>query len=460
MAVSPRLVAGAVLSGTISVLDLTIVVPILTQIGADLGGGTAIAWLIAAYLVASTVTIPIWGRIMDVRGELVSMYASLAIFTIGTVIAVFAPNLWVLIFARVIQGIGVGGIVPIGQAVLASRCTKEQRAKMQIYYQVAYGIAALFGPLIGAALANTSWRWAFILVLPFCVVTAALFIGLLHSKPVDAEIKPFDTKGSVLLTISLVAILIGVERLSSGSWWIPVIAFAIGVVLLPVLTRHLLSADDRVIPRGLLRNKTIVIASSIMLLVGFGQFAFLTYLPALAQGFNPDLNSGLSVVPLMLPYVLLGAASGFLALRFGSRGLAYAAGIGTIIASALVALSSTIPILFVGAFIMGIALAVTMIPMLLLCQHVAAAEVVGSATSLPVLTRNFGGALGAAVIAVCADAFTPAGGAVTDGLTLAFWVVVAIGVVVVITAFALPNRKLEQALINAREREKQVHSHL
>ncbi len=449
-AISPRLVAGAVLSGTLSILDLTIVVPILTQIGLDLGGGTAVSWLIAAYLVATTVTIPIWGRVMDLQGERTAMYGSLAIFTLGTVAAVFAPNLGLLIAARVLQGIGVGGIVPIGQAVLASRCTKEQRAKMQIYYQVAYGVAAIAGPLAGAALASSSWRWAFVIVLPFCVVTGLLFVGLLRKAPVARERKPFDIRGSVLLTITLVAVLVGIERLSVGGW-LPWVSFVIAIVVLPLLARHLAGAKDGLIPHSLLRNRTIILASLMMLLIGFAQFAFLTYLPALMTSFAPDLNSGLSVVPLMLPYVLLGAASGFLALKYGSRVLALAAGVGTAAASAVVATSSGVPLLLVGTLIMGIALALTMIPMLLLCQHVAPAQDVGSATSLPVLARNFGGALGAAVTAVFAVSLTPVGGTVAEGLSAAFWVVAVVGVVALIPAFFMPRASKERAMIEARE---------
>lgn len=448
--VSKRLIAGAVLSGTLSILDLTIVVPILTNIGSDLGGGTAVSWLIAAYLVASTVSIPIWGRVMDIRGERLAMYASLTIFTLGTLAAVFAPSLLLLIVARVVQGIGVGGIVPVGQAVLASRCTKEQRAKMQIYYQMAYGIAALAGPIVGASLAATSWRWAFVLILPFCLVTGLLLAGFLKSAPSGKQVRPFDTRGSVLTTVTLVAILLGVERLSVGGW-LPWVAFAVGAATLPVLVRHLLSTTDGLIPQSLLRNRTIAMASMIMLLIGFAQFAFLSYLPALALGYDGAMNSGISVVPLMLPYVLLGAASGFLALRFGSRVLAIFASVGTVVASATVALSGAIPGLFAGALIMGIALAMTMIPMLLICQHVAPAQDVGSATSLPVLTRNFGGALGAAVIAVTADALIPNGGTVAEGLAPAFWVIAAVGLLALIPAILLPRRAAEKKLIAERE---------
>lgn len=460
---SPRIIAAAVLAGTLSVLDLTIVVPILTAIGRDFGATTEVSWLVAAYMVASTVTIPLWGRAMDLRGERTAVMASLGIFTVGTVIAAAAPALWVLIVARVIQGIGAGGVVPLGQAVLAARCDKERRAKLQVWYQGAYGVAAAVGPVAGAALARISWRWAFLAILPFCLITAVLYVGQLSRMPGGGPARPFDRRGSVLITIWMVALLIGIERLTAGGW-LPWVAFTLTAALTPALVGHLRRAGDSLIPRSVFGNRVIVLASVVMLLVGFGQFAFLTYLPALSQAYDAGLNSGLAVVPMMLPYVLLGAASGVIALRVGTRRLGVLAGLGTMAAGAVVAQWRDIPGLYVGALAMGVAMAMTMIPMLLLCQHVAPRKDIGAATSLPVLLRNFGGALGAAVVATVAAGLAAPGqtasGQAVSGLAPAFWAVVAVGALAVVAALAMPRRAREAALIADREREVATHTHV
>ena len=453
----PRIIAAAVLAGTLSVLDLTIVVPILTAIGRDFGATTEVSWLVAAYMVASTVTIPLWGRAMDLRGERTAVLASLAIFTVGTVLAAAAPSLPVLIAARVVQGIGAGGVVPLGQAVLAARCDKERRARLQVWYQGAYGVAAAVGPVAGAALARISWRWAFLAILPFCFVTAVLYLGQLSGQPTGGRARPFDRRGSVLITAWMVALLVGIERLTAGGW-LPWVAFALTAALTPVLVAHLRRAADPLIPRSVFGNRVIVLASLVMLLVGFGQFAFLTYLPALSQVYDSGLNSGLAVVPMMLPYVLLGAASGVIALRVGTRRLGVLAGLGTMAAGVMVALWRDIPGLYLAAFVMGVAMAMTMIPMLLLCQHVAPAADIGAATSLPVLLRNFGGALGAAVVAtVAAGLGTP--GQATSGLAPAFWAVVVVGALAVVAALAMPRRAREAELIAERERAVADHAH-
>ena len=182
--VGTRVLVAVILTGTLSVLDSTLVVPLLTTIGDDLGGGSEVSWLVAGYLLTSTVTIPVWGRILDLRGERQVMWTSLIIFLVGTVAAVAAPSIEALIVARLIQGVGAGGIVPVGQAILASRCTSEERARLQVYYNVAYGAAAGLGPLIGGAIVNVSWRWAFALIIPIIFLAGALLIGPrnLHHK--------------------------------------------------------------------------------------------------------------------------------------------------------------------------------------------------------------------------------------------------------------------------------------
>ncbi|MEY4136571.1 MAG: hypothetical protein RL205_699, partial [Actinomycetota bacterium] len=114
-----RVLVGVILTGLLSVLDSTLVVPLLATIGDDFNAGSEVSWLIAGYLLTSTVSIPLWGRWMDLRGERNAMWAALLVFAIGTIIAMLAPSLLLLILGRVIQGAGAGGLVPVGQAIVA-----------------------------------------------------------------------------------------------------------------------------------------------------------------------------------------------------------------------------------------------------------------------------------------------------------------------------------------------------
>jgi MFS family permease len=433
--VGARVLIGVILTGTLSVLDSTLVVPLLTTIGAEFGGGSTVSWLVAGYLLTSTVTIPLWGRWLDLRGERDVMWAALAVFFVGTVVSMTAPSLETLILGRLIQGIGAGGLVPVGQAVLAGRCTSAERARMQIYYNVAYGVAAGLGPLIGGALVAVSWRWAFALIIPVIVLAGALLFGKLHEKPREAETRHFDGVGSALMISGLTLLLLGIER---GWWW----ALVAGVILTAALVWHALRRKQGLIPASLLKSKTIVAAVVVALLIGFVQFAMLTYLPLLSKETAPDINSGIVVIPLTVLWMTLGAFTGILSLRVGTKPLALLSVVLAAVAAGAVVVSNSYPSLLVASVCIGAAAGLVLIPVLLLCQHAAPHEDVGAATSFMVLMRNFGGAAGAAVTAVLlAD----------SGISLAFGALVAVALLALVPALLLPSPRDERQLLAARD---------
>lgn len=433
--VGPRVLIGVILTGTLSVLDSTLVVPLLTTIGADFGGGSEVSWLVAGYLLTSTVTIPLWGRWLDLRGERDVMWAALAVFLAGTVVSLSAPSLEILIVGRLIQGMGAGGLVPVGQAVLAGRCTSAERARMQVYYNVAYGIAAGLGPLIGGALIAVSWRWAFALIIPVILLAGALLLGKLHEKPRETETRHFDGVGSALMISGLTLLLLGIER---GWWW----ALILGAILTAVLVWHALRRKQGLIPATLLKSRIIVATVLVALLVGFVQFSMLTYLPLLSQQSAPEINSGLVVVPLTVLWMTLGAFTGILALRVGTRLLALASVVLAALSAGAILVSTAYPSLLVSSLFIGAAAGLILIPALLLCQHAAPHDDVGAATSFMVLMRNFGGAAGAAITAVLLVDF---------GVRVAFGTLAVVALLALLPALLLPSPGRERQLLAARD---------
>lgn len=418
------LLIGVILTGTLSVLDSTLVVPLLSTIGSDLGGGTAVSWLVAAYLIASTVTIPVWGRWLDLRGERAALWAALIVFILGTTLAIFSVSLPMLIAARVVQGIGAGGLVPVGQALLARRCTTDERARLQVYYNVAYGAAAGLGPLIGGALVAVSWRWAFVIIIPFAILSAALLAGRLESTPRSAVTTPFDRWGSVLMTIGLVALLIGIERSSAY-------AFLIGAVLVAVFVWHSRRGTEALIPWRVLGHRVALAASAVGMVIGLTQFAMLTYLPLLSQRLDPGLNAGIVVIPLTVLWMTLGSVTGILALKIGTRTVVV---IGVLLGTAstmVVAWTATLPSLLAASVLIGAAAGFVLIPALLAIQHVMAKADVGAATSMLVLTRNFGGAAGATLTGVLLAGV---------GVRETFLILTVITIAALVPALALPGR--------------------
>ena len=433
--VGARVLVGVILTGLLSVLDSTLVVPLLEVIGDDFAAGSEVSWLIAGYLLTSTASIPLWGRWMDLRGERNAMWVALFVFAAGTVVAMVATSLPMLILGRLIQGAGAGGLVPVGQAIVASRCTGAERARLQVYYNVAYGTAAGLGPLIGGALIGVSWRWAFALILPVILISGALLWGKLSSRPREVESRRFDSAGSILMTVGLTLLLLGIER----SWWGSLVA---GVLALVAFAWHAIRRRDGLIPVGVLTSTTIVAASTVALVIGFVQFAMLTFLPLLSQDAVPGLNSGIVVIPLTVLWMTLGAFTGMLALRIGTRPLALVAVILAIGASVAVAASTAYPSLLLASVLVGTSAGLILIPALLLSQHAAPHGDVGAATSFMVLMRNFGGAAGAAIVAVLLE-----GG----GATLAFGVVAVVAAAAILPALLLPSPDSERGILAANE---------
>lgn len=428
-----RVLVGVILTGLLSVLDSTLVVPLLATIGDDFAAGSEVSWLIAGYLLTSTVSIPLWGRWMDLRGERNAMWASLFVFAAGTVVAMLATSLPLLILGRLIQGAGAGGLVPVGQAIVAARCTGEERARLQVYYNVAYGTAAGLGPLIGGALIGLSWRWAFAVILPVIVICGVLLWGRLSSRPAESETRRFDALGSVLMTLGLTLLLLGIER----AWWGSLVAGALALV---AFVWHALRRRDGLIPAGVLRSTTIVAASTVALVIGFVQFAMLTFLPILSQDAAPGLNSGLVVVPLTLLWMTLGAFTGMLALRIGTRPLALLSVVLAIGASVAVVVSTSYPSLLLSSVMVGAAAGLILIPALLLSQHAAPRNDVGAATSFMVLMRNFGGAAGAAIVAVLLE---------DGGVSVAFGVLAVVAAAALLPALLLPSPAAERRMLTA-----------
>ena len=194
------------------------------------------------------------------------------------------------------------------------------------------------------------------------------------------------------------------------------------------------------IPASLLRSPTIVAASSVALIIGFVQFAMLTFLPLLAQDAAPGLNSGIVVVPLTLLWMLLGAFTGMLALRTGTKPLALLSAVLAIGASVTLVISTAYPSLLLSSVLVGAAAGLILIPALLLIQHTAPRDDVGAATSFMILMRNFGGAAGAAVVAVLLE---------DGGVTMAFGVLAIVAAAALLPALLLPSRSAEKRVIAA-----------
>ncbi len=410
--VPARVVAGVIFGGSLAVMDATVVVPALDTIADQFGAQGTVGWLVTAYLLASAVTIPLWGRALDVWGERAAYSAALAVFALGTLLAMISPNIAILVGARVLQGIGGGGLTPLGQAILAGRCSPQQRSRLQIWYTIYYAIFAAVGPFIGAAaLSLGSWRMSFAVLLVALILPVLLLRGQLSTERQDRH-RRFDLPGAALLTIALLGILVAVQLLGTGQVLPAALSATIGGVAATAFLRHARRAADPVLCPGLLGRRPIGVGVLIAVANGFALFGCITALPMVAAeaGAGPAFI-GMVVVPLTAGWTVLSAVSAKLTLRVGLRVLILVAGPLTAAAGAVLVLAGTSPDLAVvqlglltGATMAGVAAGLVAIPNLMAAQSAAPRADLGATTALVMFARNLGGMLGVAIPAALAGA--------------------------------------------------------
>ncbi len=428
-------------------LDATVVIPTLGQISDEFQAGSEVSLVVSVYLVVSAVMMPVWGRLLDVRGERTAYTAALAFFFVGTLVALTAPSLPVLILARILQGIGGGGLSPLGQAVLAGRCTPAQRARLQIWYTLFYAVFAGFGPMLGSvALASGSWRTSFAIVLVMITIPTILLWGQLRTAGVKGDRK-FDKRGALALCVGLLLIVVGIQVASPRPGWQTALALTVGVGVLMWFYRHASRLADPVLSITLIKTRLIGVCSMAALANGFTIFGFMTYLPliALSRG-SSTWFAGLVVLPLTAGWTVLSAASARISLRTGNRILLVAGGGLAILAGALVFTSNGASpqmsqVALLGASTAaGLSAGLIAVPNMLLAQRHAPAHQIGSVTALIMFMRNFGGTLAVALVAAVAVILAPE---LDDGASQTFWIMSVVGGLIILLAFRLPSRASE-----------------
>lgn len=444
-----RVVAGVIMGGSLAVMDATIIIPSLGRIADEFGAPGQVSWLMAAYLLATAVTIPLWGRLLDVKGERTAYLAALAFFAIGTIMAILAPNITVLIIARAVQGIGGGGLTPLGQAILAGRCTSTERARLQIWYTIYYAVFAALGPALGTlALATGSWRTSFVILLPLLLVPTLLLWGQLETKAKNRG-RSFDIHGAVYLVLGLLSALFAIELIEPQPGMPSLVTAILAVIFLTLFWRHANRKRDPLLSPNLLTNRTIAGCASLALANGFALFGCITYLPMAAT------NAGLSaqfaavvVIPLTAGWTVLSAFSARLALRTGNRLLVMIAGPLTAAAGITVWLSLSVSsgtalafALVTAAMMAGVSAGLVAIPNMMLAQRTCPSDQLGATTALMMFARNFGGMLGVAIPATLAAMI---GGSLAAGLGPIFLIFTILGIVMLVVGLLLlPKRATE-----------------
>ncbi len=386
-------------------LDQTIVSTALPTIVGDLGGLQHLSWVVTAYLLAATITGPIYGKLGDLYGRKIVLQAAIVIFLVGSALCGLSQSMPQLIAFRAVQGLGAGGLIVVTMAVVGDIFSPRERGRYQGYFGAVFGVSTVVGPLLGGFFVdNLSWRWIFYINLPVGAVALGVIAVAFHSRAEHVR-HAIDYLGAAVLAAGLSAIVLftslGGTTYAWGSPQIVAMAF-IGVVLLATFPFVERRASEPILPLELFRNRTFVVTSAIGFIVGLALFGAITYLPLYLQvvrGYSPT-GSGLTLTPLMAGLLVTSVLSGQLISRYGHYKPFPI--VGTAIMTFALYLLSHLAVdtptrqTVVAMVILGLGLGMVMQVLVLAVQNAVDYRLLGVATSGSTLFRQVGGSIGVA----------------------------------------------------------------
>ena len=387
----------------LSALDQTIVGTALPTIVSDLKGNDLYVWVVTIYLITSTVTGPIYGKLSDLFGRKPMLLIGVTLFLVGSALSGFSQEMWQLILFRGIQGLGAGAIFPITLAIIGDLFTPAERGKYQGLFGAVFGIAALIGPALGGLLTETvGWHWVFFVNLPVGAVTIFIIWRLLPTLKREGARPRIDYLGAATLTAALVPILIGLTNAQRGSWsdpgvWTWLLAGTLFLVVFIVIEAR---ASEPIIPLELFRLRTFSFSMIAVFTASFGFFGSIFFLPLwfqVVQRSSPT-ESGYQLLPFLAGLISSSVISGQLVSRTGKYkwltvGATALVAIGLIL---LTNLRADTPLLsvWIWMFVTGLGVGPSLAVYTIIVQNAVPMKKLGAATSDLTLFRQVGGTVG------------------------------------------------------------------
>ncbi len=410
----PVLVA-LLLGMLLAALDQTVVGTAMPRVIADLGGSN-ISWVYTAYLLASTVAVPIYGKLSDIYGRRIFFIGGMVLFLLGSALSGTSQSMTQLIIYRAIQGLGAGALMPIAQAIIGDIFTPAERGKWQGLFTGVFGLATIVGPILGGFITdNWGWRWTFYVNMPVgavALVAAALTLPRL-SQHRQHKIDYFGSAALVLWSVPLLlALSFGGNQYAWNSWQIIAMFVFAAVMLIAFIVIELRAAEPIISPR-LFTNSIFIVSVFTMFLLSAGMFGAILYLPYFVQDVmgQSATNSGAILTPMMLGFIFASLVSGLLLSRTGKYKVIalveFAIGAVGMFLFSRMTVDTTNGELLRNMVITGLGIGGVMSLFTIVVQNAFPLNKIGEVTASLSFFRSMGGTIGLAVLgAVLTNGFS------------------------------------------------------
>ena len=402
----PLVLASVMLAMFVGAVEATIVATAMPSIAADLGGFSKYSWVFSAYLLMTTVTVLIYGKLSDIFGRKPIFTFGITLFLVGSLMCGLASSMDQLIIFRLIQGMGAGAVLPIATTIVGDIYSAEERAKIQGYLSSVWGISAVSGPAIGGILVATiGWEYVFWVNIPLGIMSLAGVL-LFLKEPKKKGKQSIDYAGAMLLTTGLVSLLYLLVEGGVGFDWLSASAGILMSVAIISFTLFVLverKARDPIMPFDIWKNRTILYANLVSLATGIILISVSSYLPTYVTGVmeQPAAIAGFTLTAMSIGWPIAATLSGRLLVRFGYFRTSLAGGMFLVAGALLFVImrpESGPWWAALSSFVIGIGMGLTSTAFIVSIQGAVSYEKRGVATASNMFMRNLGSTIGVALL--------------------------------------------------------------